>query len=282
MVMNVSMIRERCTIKDETLGNVGSHILSNRLSIPFGEHHVTVRGQNMHSVVRLAARIYEMLEPQKDEKELKHPEKQEIEEIWRSVAEAVFNPTEINWAAAYINSELIFASAKHHPFLDLIEKQAGSSEASYDMNVMITSENFNAAGFPGMSVEHDTNVALVLTLDDEKGRCGLIYRHPQRTTTFSFSITKHAELEIHFPKILELAADFLESIQLCYATAAESSKGLAQNREKVEALKNRLIHLSKNIDLFDDSINVAYRPEKPNFDKFLQEAQMLLARRARA
>jgi len=215
MVMNITMIRERCTIRDEALGNVGSHILSNRVSVPLGKHHVTVRGQNMHSVIRLASHLFEILEPSQDKDTIVKPKDAVLKNIWEKVATAVFNDVDDNWAAAYLNGELLFSSDEHHPFLDLIEKQVGESEASYDMNVMITSENFNAAGYPGMSVEHDTNVALVLTIDPDKGRCGLIYRHPQRTTTFSYSMTQKGnktpfDMRDHVSRVLEISADFLE------------------------------------------------------------------------
>lgn len=281
------MIRERCTIRDEALGNVGSHILSNRLSVPIGTHTLNVRGQNMHSVTRLAARLFDVLVDSKDQKTIAKPDASVLKGMWDGVADDVFNNRDGNWASAYLDGELIFASDKHHPFLDLIEKQVGQSEASYDMNVMITAENFNAAGFPGMSVEHDTNVALVLTLEKERGRSGLIYRHPQRTTTFSYSLTPQNQpdsfdMRERVPAILEMAADFLESIQLCYASAAEGAKGLAQDGAKVDAYRMRLGDLHKSIDGFEEGMHVAYRPERPNFTRFLQEAQMLLVRRSRA
>ncbi len=241
----------------------------------------------MHSVIRLASHLFEILEPSQDKDTIVKPKDAVLKNIWEKVATAVFNDVDDNWAAAYLNGELLFSSDEHHPFLDLIEKQVGESEASYDMNVMITSENFNAAGYPGMSVEHDTNVALVLTIDPDKGRCGLIYRHPQRTTTFSYSMTQKGnktpfDMRDHVSRVLEISADFLESIQLCYASAAEGAKGLAQETDKVERLKNRLIALNKSIDVFEEGLNVIYRPERPDFTRFLQEAQMLLVRRKRS
>lgn len=241
----------------------------------------------MHSVIRLAARLFDILEPSRDKKTLTKPDAKILKELWDGVTSDVFNKAEGNWATAYTDGELLFASADHHPFIDLIEKQVGGSEASYDMNVMITAENFNAAGFPGMSIEHDTNVALVLTLEKERGRCGLIYRHPQRTTTFSYSLTPDNQpngfdMRERVPHVLEMAADFLESIQLCYASAAEGAKGLNQSNEKIDAYRNRLVDLNSSIDKFEDGVHVAYRPERPDFTRFLQEAQMLLVRRARA
>lgn len=172
--------------------------------------------------------------------------------------------------------------------MDLIETQAAGNDINYDMNVMMASETFNAAGHPGMSIDHNSNVALILSVADEQARCGLIYRHPKRTTTFSFSAgvlhnqaAKPRPLLEDLAKILEASADFLESIQLCYAIAADGARGHDQDHEKQILLKRRLTDLRRSLDTFETTMQVTYRPERPDFNRFLQETEMLLAKRGR-
>lgn len=284
MSLNATMIRERCIIKDSALGKTGSSILSNRFTVPLGKDTLVVRGQNMQSATRVAARLYNEVE--RRGKSLRTPETAEyIANVWNTVSRDTQAISPENWLAVYLNGEKIFQQGDHHPFLDMIETQSAGNDANYDLNVMLAAETFNAAGHPGMSIDHNSNVALILNLIEDQARCGLIYRHPKRTTTFSFSATpgENADrsLKDDLARILEVSADFLESIQLCYAIAADSSKGLDQDYDKQSSLKKRLLDLRNNIDRFEEMLTVTYRPERPDFARFLQEAELLLAKRSR-
>lgn len=288
MTLNSTMIRERCVIKDASMGKANTRILSNRLVLPIGKDSLVIRGQNMHSVIRMAARLYNEATLRK----LSIDSSKGVEFAglaWDKIFKDTQTITQDNWIAVYINGLLMYKSADHHPFLDLIETQAMMNDSNYDMNVMIAAETFTAAGHIGMSIDHNSNVALILSLSADQGRCGLIYRHPRRTTTFSFSVStgndklpKQRPLLEELSSILEVSADFLESIQLCYAIAAEAAKGPAQDLEKQITLKKRLYEMQKNIDAFESALNVTYRPERPDFNRFLQETQLLLAKKARA
>ncbi len=278
MAFNATMIREKCVIRDAALGKQGSHILSNRLTVPVNSENLVVRGQNMHSVARMAARLYNkgMVEG------LLHKQKIDWKQLWTSIDEGAHMTNPNNWISVYVNGDLVFSSGGQHPFLDLIEQQVARSEGNYDMNVMIAGETFRAAGHEDMSLDHSTNVALILSIADGQGRCGLIYRHPRRTTTFSFSVAPGARpIEREVAGILESSADFLESIQICYAIAAESTKGIDQDFGKENELKNRLGKLKRAVDGFEEGVTVTYRPERPDMNRFLQEAQLLLTKKGR-
>lgn len=288
MTINATMIRERCIIKDTALSSKGgSRILSNRLVIPMGKDNLVVRGQNMHSVARMGARLYKESKIRK--LTLGSPKGKEFASLtWDSIFRDTDAMAKDNWISVYYEGHMIFSSGDHHPFLNLIETQASGNEDSYDMNVLIAAETFKAAGHAGMTIDHDSNVALILNLNDEQGRCGLIYRHPRRTTTFSFSVALAKDavalstaLKDELPAILEVSADFLESIQLCYAIAADTAKGIEQDAEKQVILKQRLGFLRKTIDGFESGLLVTYRPERPDFNRFLQETQLLLAKKSR-
>ncbi len=284
MSLNATMIRERCVIKDPSVGKAGSSVLSNRFSIPLGKDVLVVRSQNMFSATRMAARLYN--EAVLHKKSLLVPETGEyINKAWDAILHETQAISPDNWLAVYLNGSNIFQQGEHHPFLDMIETQAAGNDINYDMNVMIAAETFNAAGHTGMTVDHNSNVALILNLMDEQARCGLIYRHPKRTTTFSFSVQPsdpEQNLQGYVSRILEASADFLESIQVCYAIAADGARGLDQDYDKQATLKKRLLDMRHTIDVFEGSLVVTYRPERPDFSRFLQEAELLLAKRARA
>lgn len=279
MAFNATMIREKCVIQDPSLGKQGSRILSNRLVVPVEKDNLVVRGQNMHSVARMAARLYNRghswgpLSTQKID----------WKQLWQGIEDGAHMTNPSNWIAVYVNGQKLFSSGEHHPFLDLIEQQVARSDSNYDLNVMLAAETFRAAGHPSMNIDHSTNVALILSIADGQGRCGLIYRHPRRTTTFSFSVAPGArEIEREVAGILESSSDFLESIQICYAIAAESVKGIDQDFKKEAELKRRLNELRNAIDGFEEGVTVTYRPERPDMNRFLQEAQLLLTKKGRA
>ena len=70
-------------------------------------------------------------------------------------------------------------------------------------------------------------------------------------------------------------------MQICYAIAAETAIGIEQNFETQAVLKERLTYLRNSLDGFENGPTVTYRPERPDMNRFLQEAQLLLSRRAR-
>lgn len=279
MAFNATMIREKCQIQDASLGKQGSRILSNRLTVPSNSDNLVVRGQNMHSVARMGARLY-------NKGLVNGPlgqQKIEWKQLWESIEDGAHMTNPSNWICVYLNGALVFSSGEHHPFLDMIEQQVARSEGSYDLNVMIAAETFRAAGHNSMTIDHSTNVALILSITDGQGRCGLIYRHPRRTTTFSFSVAPGARaIEREVAGILESSSDFLESIQICYAIAAESTKGIEQDFAKEAKLKSRLGDLKRAVDGFEEGVTVTYRPERPDMNRFLQEAQMLLTKKVRS
>lgn len=286
MSLNATMIRERVIIQDPALGKSGSRILSNRLVLPISGELLVVRGQNMHSASRFAGRLYKKA---LDEGGILAAVRKEedVAEVWAKVYEeaALASPAD-NWGSVYVSGNPIFASSPQHPFLDAIEKQVSNNENNYDLNVMLASETFTAAGHPNMRIDHSTNVALILNVTDDQARMGLIYRHPRRTTTFSFTALpnlgrtiKTSSLLEEVPLVLEVSADFLESIQICFALAADGAKGIDQNFEKQDTLKYRLGDLRKSIDGFESELKVSYRPERPDMNRFLLETQQLLQRR---
>lgn len=284
---NSSLLREKFVIHDpqSKRGDKAFTALSNRFVVELphkdGDETYIVRGHNMHSVVRMAARlIYDF----KDGGMIsKRPKGYDWQKVWDMVVndyEYTYNPQ--RWIAVYKDGKVMFKAGEYHPFLDMIEKCDQDNDQDYDYAIPMAEKLFQQAGQP-LSIDHDANVALSVNFEDNEGRIGIILRGSNKTTTFSFSAKpKQKNQEINIPQCLGAAAAFLEGIQMAFLVGMNMEKiriGLIDLRSKEEKqtkdARLRLNRLNTEISNMEAAFEVRYRPEKPEFHVLINEAEEL-------
>lgn len=290
---SISLLRERFTITDLNPSSAGAGkpliALSNRIVVALKtksedvEEEFVVRAQNMHSCVRMVARLHRSYSAHGSimNRASTFDWETAFSEIF-SDYEARFNPD--LWVAVYYKGRLVFSHGERHPFLDVIEKCDYANPDSYEKTLIAAEAAFKKAG-KTVQVECDSNVAMVLDLDRQKGRCSEIVRTADKVTTFSFSVSgEKRNTEINPAQILNVAAAFLEGIQLAFLVAHGEEKlarGLverhSEEEKKARAGKRRLGRLSGEIEALESIFEVHYRPERPSLSELLNEAHLAAA-----
>ncbi len=281
---STTLLREKFEIRDSAPVSDEEPVvaLSNRLVTPIpgspkGEKFV-VRAQNMHSCIRMAAKI---VTATLDEGSLIEREKPyDWEKAWDSVNEGFekkYNPA--RWVAVYFKGKLVFSEGNHHQFLDIIEGCDAKSAQDYEHSVVMAENAFKQAG-KVVRITHDANIALVVNITPEQGRCGVILRGADKTTTFNFTAKPKGGKEVKVSQSLTVSAAYLEGIQLAFQVGMGREKrkyGLIEAGTdeyiKVEAAEKRLGRLNAAVRQFDQMLNVSYRPDKPDFFKMVEDAQ---------
>ena len=164
----------------------------------------------------------------------------------------------------------------------MIEKCDQDNTQDYDYAIPLAEKMFHNAG-QNLRIEHDANVALSVSFDKEEGRCGIILRGSNKTTTFTFAVRpKQAKMPINIPQCLGAAAAFLEGVQLAFLVGMNMEKiriGLIERHTKDEKQtkegRRRLQRLKTEIENMEAAFDVRYRPEKPEFHLLLAEAEEL-------
>ncbi len=282
-----TLLREKFTLRDPSgdLSDVPPVVaLSNRMSLPLvnGAESETfvIRTQNMHSCARLAAAISkEFFERGAITKRVM---RFSWESLWRDVIkgyEKDWNPD--IWAAIYHKGRVIFEDGNRHPFLDIIEKCDAVSRDGYAESVVFAEQAFQQAGKP-VKIEHDSNIALILSIKDEEAKGGVILRGANRKTTFNFTITprKIAAEPLRIPTILTLSAAFLEGVQLAFnvgMTNRKRASGLIEkysdeDRKGKRGIE-RLANLGQAIETVERKYICKYRPDRPEFPQMMREAE---------
>jgi hypothetical protein len=285
--MQTSLLREKFCIHDtdsDTYEIKSIIALSNRMVIELKgqrkEHAETfvVRAQNMHSCVRMAARIIKTFKTAGPI--MSRPKPYDWEAAWDAVVndyEYRFNPE--RWIAVYHMGQTIFQSGEHHPLLDVIEKCDARSKGAYDKAVLMAEDAFKQLG-KSVKIEYDSNVALVINLEQQSGRFGVIMRGPTRTTTFNFSVQAKGKEPINHAQCLAAAACFLEGVQLAFMVGMNNIKlylgiiaRLSDDEKKTKDAARRLARLSSEIANLERTYEVRYRPEKPDLYAIVAEAE---------
>lgn len=285
-----SLLREKFVIHDPKAGNKKESAiiaLSNRFVVELEtpkdslDEVFIVRGHNMHSVVRMAARIireFEQLGPI-----ARRQPPFDWEKAWGSIVndyEYAYNPQ--RWIAIYHGGKCIFSAGEYHPFLDMIEKCDHGNNQDYDYAIPMAEKMFEAAG-KRLNIDHDANVALSVHFERGEGRCGVILRGSNQTTTFSFvAKSKSSGHAINIPQCLGGAAAFLEGVQMAFLMGMNTEKiriGLIERFSKEEKQtregKQRLGRLANEIANMEAAHEVQYRPEKPEFYLLMAQAEEL-------
>lgn len=292
---NTTLLREKFVIRDAFSDNKPRRqqetppviALSNRIVLPLvskdglASETLIVRAQNMHTCTRMAARI--VGEFQDVGPILTRQRPFDWKYAWLSITkgyEQKYNPN--RWVAVYHKGRVIYedGETQRHPFLDIIEQCDARNPDDYEKAVHVAEDAFRQAG-KIVTIQHDSNVALVLNYTPEEARSGVIVRGPNRTMTFNFTAKAKAGRPVKISQCLSVAAAFLEGIQLAFqvgmirqkqvydmidAGSEESSKG----RESSE----KLGRLNGAIQQFENLLEVTYRPDRPDFGNMIDEAQV--------
>jgi hypothetical protein len=285
MLLNTSLLRERFTITEKGSAHPPLLAFGNRILLPLThvesgiQERFVVRAHTMHMALRMSAAIsYEFY---KSGPIITRPKPMAWKEKWFDISSDFERPhTPETWISVYHNGRVIYQDGYHHPFLDIIEKCDIKNRAEYDRAIIIAKDIFKEAG-RDVNIDHDVNIACVIGAMNEKIRCGLILRAPSRTTTFNLSIEKHKNdsTNLYPHHGLNIAADYLEAIQLSvscgYVEQQIANKKISEtsnHAQKSRASYRRIGRLNQSILSFENSYQVKYRPEKPDFSELKDEA----------
>lgn len=291
---NTTLLREKFTIHDALPQDISDRepviALSNRMSLALrgeddGESEVlVVRAQTMHLCVRVAARLAREFQ---DHGSLADRAKSfDFGSIWDGATKGYEQEWNRNrWVAVYHKGRVIFEGGpgERHSFLDIIEQCDARNKGDYEKAMIVAQDAFKQAGRL-VTIEHDSNVALVLNATEEEGRCGIIVRGPSRATTFNMTARKKTEEDkgsvIPVSQYLSAAAAFLEGIQLCFMIGMTAEKlnyeMIGKNSDEAKQAddaRTRIAQLQAAITQFENTLSVSYRPERPNFHDLIEDAE---------
>lgn len=283
-----TLLREKFILRDPAgdLADTQPVIaLSNRmvlaLSSEMGEppEKYIVRTQNMHSCARFAAAIAKEYGDRGAIMSRQAPF--DWGNLWRDVIkgyEKDWNPN--IWAAIYYKGRVIFEDGARHPLLDIIEQCDAVSKEDYTQSVIFAEKAFQQAG-KAMKIEHDSNIALIISIKPDEAKCGVILRGANKKTTFNYTVKKKPTGEsVRVPTILTISAAFLEGVQLAF------SVGIANKKRQVDLFEkysdedrkgkrgsDRLLNLSSAIESIERKYYISFRPDRPEFKKMVREAE---------
>lgn len=287
---STSLLREKFVIHDAMPVDISDNepivALSNRIkfSLTSKDGRVTenyvVRAQNMHTTARFAAQMARDFYDNGSLVDRKKPFD------WRAAYlmitkgyEKDWNPH--RWIAVYHNGRVIFedGEGEHHPFLDIIEQCDARNKDDYEKTMSIAVEAFKQAG-KLVNIDHDSNVALIMKVTDTEGKCGVILRGPNKTTTFNFTANPKGGRDVRESQCLTAAAAFLEGIQLAFMVGMTKQKlkyelisPASDEARKADSASRKLGRLNGAIAQFENLLNVSYRPDRPNFSTMIDEAE---------
>ncbi|MCB9996583.1 MAG: hypothetical protein H6869_09125 [Rhodospirillales bacterium] len=287
---NTSLLREKFVIHDampsELTGDETITALSNRMKVKLvSKDRITsetyvVRAQNMHTTVRLAA---QMVKDFYDYGSLtERPDPFRWDKAYTSITkgyEEQYNPQ--RWVAVYQGGRSVFEDGpgERHPFLDIVEQCDARNKGDYEKAMEIAKDAFKQAG-KLVNIEHDSNVALIMKVTEQEGKCGVILRGPNKTTTFNMTAHAKKGRPVRPSQCLTAAAAFLEGIQLAFLIGMSKQKlryeliaHASDEAQKAEAASHKVGRLNSAISQFENMLNVSYRPDRPNFAAMIDDAE---------
>lgn len=285
-----SLLREKFVMTEagDTLSDTPPIIaLSNRLVVTYtnsiGQERETfaIRTQNMHSCVRLAAAIGREIA----ERGAITYRASEFrwQNLWHDVIkgyEQDWNPA--IWCAIYLNGRLLYSEGNHHNFLDIVEQCDAANKGDYADALPFAEKIFQQAG-KTVKIHYESNVALIVSVKPDEAKCGIMLRGANKKTTFSFKALKRdaAKSEtLRSPTVLSICAAYLEGIQLTFQAGLLNRKyalamieKYSDDYRKMERATKRIGALNRACLQFDTDFLVTYRPERPDFQRYVAEAE---------
>jgi hypothetical protein len=279
---STTLLRERFIIRDPAPVSDEEPViaLSNRVvtPVPGSDEKFVVRAQNMHTCIRMAARIVHSA--QEEGPIMSRDVSFDWEEAWKGITEGFekkFNPR--RWISVYHGGKAAFSKGEHHSFLDIVEACDFKNRDDYSGSIALAEEAFKKAG-KVVTIEHDANIALVVNITGELARCGVILRGADKTTTFNFTAKPYGGNKPKISQCLTVSAAFLEGIQLAFQIGmgqAKRSYDLIESdsdeNKKIDAGEKRISRLNGAILQFERMLDVTYRPERPNLFEYIEEAK---------
>lgn len=289
--LHTTLLREKFTIFDSKhpeREDAATIALSNRMMLDLvsdetGDHEpYVIRGQNMHTVVRMAALIL-------DEYETNGPIAARgffnWDKAWKSVLtdhEYRYNPD--RWFAIYHKGKRIFEALENevHPFLDMIEKCDFSNRQSYDYAIPMAQKLLHQSGKP-IEMKYDANVALNVSIEDDEARVGVILRGLRKTTTFNFlARPRYPNDPLDMALVLNTAALFLEGLQLAFKVGMNEQKlklriieRQTDEHQQAREEREKLEELHEDIKDLGTVLDIKYRPERPDVLVMAAKAEAL-------
>lgn len=289
-----SLLREKFIITE--IGGVTDAApviaLSNRMDIALANSKGTerenfvIRTQNMHSCVRFAAAITR-----------EHEERGAItyrvrdfdwQPVWMDIIkgyEKDWNPD--IWCALYMNGRLLYSYGTHHNFLDIIEQCDAHHKSDYPESVKFAEKAFQQAG-KMVRINHESNISLIVTTTPTEAKCGIALRGANKRNTFSFKAIPRVDGKkepLRPPTVLSICAAYLEGVQLAFQVGMMNFKYKASMIEphsdeyrQRERATSRLGNLNRAVLQFDKDFTVTYRPESPDFQAHVVDAESLAAK----
>lgn len=259
---------------------------SNRLNLPLRSasgmiaENFIIRAQNMHVCTRMAAHLARDFQ---DTGPLINRQKPyDWEQAFNNVVRGYERDWNADlWVAIYYKGRVIFdkGPGTRHSFLDVIEQCDALNKGDYGQSLEIAKDAFQQAG-KTVTIAHDVNIALVLHVSAQEGRCGIILRIPERTMTFNFTAKRKHKQPVKLSQCLAVSAAFLEGIQLSFQVGVAKKKlqydliaPLSQENRMARAAGQKLGSLNKTIDQFENLLDVTYRPERPSFKEISESAE---------
>jgi hypothetical protein len=281
-LLNTTMLREKFTVTEKGAAEP-MVALGNRILLPLisktgrNEERLVVRGQNMHTTLRMAAMLVRTY--YRDGPILSRSPSYPWGPNWEDFVpdyERETNPK--GWIAVYNAGRCIYKQGDYHPFMDVIEQCDARNRDEYDRAVAIAESAFNMAG-RGVSIDHQATIAMVIGSMADKSRVGLIYRNPRRSSTFNFSVDPRQDSVTRTVvgasphQCLMQAAAWLELVQLSVTAGFyRARKGtLNEDAPALESVQRRLGRLNAEIVQFEESFDVRYRPDRPDMMTLIDE-----------
>lgn len=287
---NTNLLREKFVIRDAMPVDMTDRqpiiALSNRLPLPLysddGKTHeeFIVRAQNMHTCARLGAQISRDFQENGPILTRRKPFD------WRYAYLAItkgyekkWNPN--RWVAVYHKGRVLFedGEAHRHPFLDVIEQCDARNKDNYEKSLKVAEDAFRQAG-KLVTIEHDSNVALAMNITKVEGKCGVILRGPNHTTTFSFTARPRAGRDVRPSQCLTVAAAFLEGIQLAFFVGMTQEKlkyelisPTSDDARRARESSEKIGRLNGAVQQFENMFDVTYRPDRPNMSAMIDDAK---------
>lgn len=285
MEVNTTLLREKFVIRDsENVSAAPMTAMSNRLSLALYDANgvladtFIVRAQNMHGCLRMSAKIMQSF-MQKGPIMSQSPEF-DFEDAWEKACsdyEIFYNKN--RWAAVYHKGAEVFSSGDPHSFLGVIEKCDSKNPGNYDQSVQIAEDAFSKMGRK-VSISYEANIGMVLNVKPEIGRCGLVYRTADRSSTFNFT-TEPAETPVVSPvHCISICACFLEGLQLAYHIGTTNDKiklnlikKFSIEEKQAEQALLRIEQLDVELEIFRSRYKLKFRPEQPEFAQAIIDAE---------
>lgn len=289
MLINTSLLRERFVIEKTGFKEDPLIALGNRILLPLVskngalKERFVVRAHSMHMALRMASYITQ--EFYKNGPIINRPTPLSWKDTWYDISSDFERPhTPETWICIYHNGKIIFQDGEHHPFLDVIEQCDIKNREEYDRAIVVAEGIFKEAG-KVVKIDHQVNIAFVVGAMEKSARCGLIMRVPENTSTFNFQIAplrsdEEIQGKLTIPEHIgfELAADFLEGIQLTVTSARTEERlnggeisATSPEAKKMQSAFKRIGRLNASITAIENMYNIKFRPERPDFTQILED-----------